>query len=145
MFKTIGIVNSTRRWVYLACDDQLGEYYRSLIKVNLLNLKCDYNNKMWPKLQKSVWSTHVSIVRLQDFESLPKETIDSFWNKWNGMEIEITYQSTMKTNGTYFWLPVDENEQLNGIRLELGLPKNPTPNYHLTIGNLIGTVLDEKD
>jgi hypothetical protein len=61
------------------------------------------------------------------------------------MEIEITYQSTMKTNGTYFWLPVDENEQLNGIRLELGLPKNPTPNYHLTIGNLIGTVLDEKD
>lgn len=137
MLKTSGIVCSTRRWIYLSCDEELGNYYRSLAKAYLLNLKCDYNNKMWPKLHQPTWRTHLSIVRLEDFESLSRETIFQYWNKWDGQEVEIEYMPGILSNGLYFWLSVKDNEQLSQIRLTLGLSKNPSYAYHITIGNLV--------
>lgn len=135
--KTIGTVRYTRRWIYLECDVEIGKYYRSLILSSLLNLKSDFSNKMWPKMNDSIWKTHVSIVRLEDFESLSPEIIGKLWNKYEGTEIEIEYDNnSIETNGLYFWFPV-KSEKLSEIRLELGLPSNPSPNYHITIGNLI--------
>lgn len=134
---TIGVVRYTRRWIYLECDIEIGRYYRSLISASLLNLKSDFKNKMWVKLNDSIWKTHVSIVRLEDFESLSSETVGLLWNKHEGKEIEIQYDNnSLETNGLYFWFPV-KSDKLSEIRVELGLSNNPFPDYHITIGNLI--------
>ncbi len=108
-------------WLILFCSAELGGYYRRLYELN------HYRSR---KLQAPGWKDHVSVVRN---EEPPNRDI---WFKYEGLEVEFRYEPIVKNNNIYFWLEV-ECEFLSDLRIELGLPRKPEFDFHVTVGNNI--------
>lgn len=110
---------STKWWLVIDCDPEIGRYYRSLYE-------------MWTyktsELRRPAWEAHISVIR----DEKPSNEAD--WLKYDGQDIEFTYMPDLEFNGIYVWMPVLCPNALD-IREELGLPRNPYYDLHLTIGN----------
>lgn len=112
---------SEKWWLILNCDAELGAYYRRLY---------EYQTHRCLKLQTPGWKDHVSVVRNEE----PADELKPLWFKYEGQEIDFKYEPVVKDNGLYYWLEV-ECDFLLDLREELGLPRNPEFNLHVTIGN----------
>jgi hypothetical protein len=117
--KLLGKKQSSKWWVVLDCDPAIGKYYRHLYK-----LKYHYCKS----LLRPAWKEHITVVR---DEEPPKKHL---WEKYAGEEIGFEISHEIHTNGLHFWLPVQSGRLLD-IREELGLTRNPSAAFHLTIGN----------
>lgn len=124
MFEIQGTVRYYHNWVMAWLDDELAQYYRTLLP------------KAWgvcPPMRPA----HVSIIRL--FEEVPSRKA---WSKYEGWIIKIDYRPGIQSDGTYYWLNCWSGE-IAKIRHSLGLssfrntnPQYPTYDcYHITIGN----------
>jgi len=112
---------SEKWWLILYCDAQLGAYYRRLY---------EYEHRRCRKLQTPGWKDHVSVVRNEE----PDDQYKPLWNKYDGLEVEFEYEAIVRDNDIYFWLEVTCDFLLD-LREELGLPRNPEFDLHLTVGN----------
>ena len=109
----------------LNVDQQISEYYRSLIPKYI-------------SINKQRYNAHISVVR--------KETpihLD-FWGKYDGQEVEYFYSPIVHFGKVYCWLNVF-SQRLEEIRLELGLPVSSEYTlppegfvkcFHMTLGNM---------
>lgn len=107
--------------LWLLIDEEIGNYYRSLIPV---------------RVNKPKYPTHISVYRGNNIPILDK------WNLYQNKTIEFKYDGTIYNNNTYWWLeakcPVLEN-----IRIELGLSAidditcspDKQHSWHITIAN----------
>lgn len=110
------------QWLLLNCDNSILEYYQHWFKKHY-----------WlDKIQKPKHGSHISVIRGEIIDDV---LYHKFWKMYHGQKIELTYSNEIKSNGDYFWLPVQSN-MLENIRLELGLSKLPEFNFHLTLGRL---------
>lgn len=105
-------------WAVVYVDQQISEYYRALLP------------KAW-YVQPQRYPAHITVVRAK-MESPNKE----FWGKYKGEQVEIEYESSIKTDGLYFWLSA-WSPRITEIRKELGLPaqRDHFKGYHITVGN----------
>ena len=111
---------SSKWWVVLDCDPEIGTYYRHLFHIYFH--KCQ-------RLMRPAWKEHVTIVR--DEEPSNK----ALWEAHSGDVLDFTYGAEIGTDGLYCWLSVECPKAVE-IRRELGLPEQPQIPFHLTIGNL---------
>lgn len=116
---------SEKWWLILNCDAELGAYYRRLYY---------YATHKCRKLQQPGWKDHVSVVRNEE----PADEFKHLWGKYEGHEVEYKYEAGVQSNSLYYWLDV-ECDFLLDLREELGLPRKPIYDLHVTIGNAINT------
>jgi len=112
--------SSSKWWVVLNCDPELGKYYR-----HLFYLQSYYCNK----LTRPAWECHITIVR--DEEPPNKQ----FWEKYNDLEVNFETVGEMETNGDYYWFPIKCQQALD-LRSELGLGELLYP-LHVSIGRVL--------
>lgn len=83
------------------------------------------------------YAPHISVVR----NEIPPNI--QYWGKYENQEVEFTYSNVIKNGKVYWWLDAFSN-QLEDIRVELGLPisseyTRPPDGFekifHITIGN----------
>ncbi len=118
--KANSIPNIGKWWLILACDNEIGRYYRETL----------YRfNPAAGKLQRPAWESHISVIRGEEPTHL------ELWGSFDGREIEFQYNPALQTNGEYYWLDV-ECEALGDIREALGLSRNSEFNLHLTVGRI---------
>lgn len=105
-------------WLLLKCCEELARYYRSQIKV-----KC---------LGKPRAGSHVTVVN----GTVESPSINwSLWRKYDGEEIQFSYNPKIKSQNTYYWLTVYCN-RLHDIREELGLNRELKFPPHLTLAKV---------
>jgi hypothetical protein len=107
-------------WLILQCDAEIGRYYREMFYAW---------NRARGRLQRPAWESHISVIR---GEEPPKP---DGWSALEGRLVEFRYSPELQTNDEYFWLDVECDELLD-IREQLGLPRNPLFDLHLTIGRV---------
>lgn len=145
-------------WAILKCDEGLTAYYRRWIEREWPNrilskdwLEAagleDQQSQAWPmtycglKLTKSVWGSHVSVVRGEK----PEASCLKHWKKYENRKIYFEYNPEyINSNGRHWWVRI-KSPELEDLRLELGLkpePKSYSPAqkiwlpapFHLTLG-----------
>ena len=111
------------KWIILDCDAGVVDFYRWL-----------YTRRTGIKLHKSKHGAHISVVRGEE------EGIEKGWWEYNlnGPVAEFRYSSKIRWNDPegnagYVWLDV-QSEDLEMVRMGLGLEKHPMFGFHLTIG-----------
>lgn len=119
--KLLGDRKSSKWWLILDCDEELGRYYRWLH--HTWSHRCD-------KLMRPAWDAHITVVRDEE----PLEDRKHLWERYSGELVEFTLNPYVGTNGDYFWLDVFCPRLLD-IREELGLPRDPLYPLHLSIGH----------
>jgi hypothetical protein len=112
---------STRWWLIIDCDPELGRYLRHLC------ISATYQTR---SIQAPLWGTHISVIR---GEEPPDKTA---WERNQGASIEFEYEPVVHETDGYLWVPVSCAAALEQ-RQQLGLPREPQPPLHLTIGNLL--------
>jgi hypothetical protein len=127
MFKSTGtLIYEPDHRLVMTVDPGLTAYYRSMIPKSM-------------PVQKPRWPAHATVVRTG------KETPVHLqhWGKYEGEEVEFSYDPDIKLNRTYYWLNV-WCDRLADIREELGLkPKSrwtKPPSgfhqcFHVTVAN----------
>ncbi|MBP3956555.1 hypothetical protein J8F10_14845 [Gemmata sp. G18] len=110
---------STRWWLIIDCDPDLGRYLRHLFTVG------HYRTR---SLQQPLWGPHISVIRGNE----PPDP--AAWGQLDGAAVEFEYDSVVRETGGFVWCPVECPEAL-AVRETLGLPRCPDPPLHLTIGN----------
>lgn len=111
---------SSDNWAILACDDEIGKYYR-----HLYSQEFPYKNK----LMRPVWGSHISWIRSEKIIN-PK-----IWKTSNNKIIDFEYDLGVQDNGQYFWLNV-KCDYLLDLRDQYGLSREPKFGLHLTIGKV---------
>lgn len=106
-------------WLILECCSDLARYYREMFN--------SFHRGSHFKLMKPAWDSHISLIRGEE------PTIKDLWGKHSGIEVDFLYEDCLIFNEEYCWLPV-VCPQLLDIREELGLPRNPRFDLHLSIG-----------
>lgn len=104
-------------------DDEIGNYYRSLIP-------------KYFKVKKPMYSSHISVVRNEVPPNL------NMWGKYQGKEVSFEYEPFIYSDELYYWLNA-YSSILEDIRVELGLSNisdiTMSPDrkckFHITIGN----------
>lgn len=104
-------------WLIVECCTDLGRYYRAML--NRYHLGAF-------KVQKPAWDAHISVIRGEE------PTNKALWDKLDGTAVEFSYEDRLLTNDRHYWLPVRCDTVLD-LREELGLPRNPTLDLHLTV------------
>ncbi len=105
-------------WAILDCCPDLSRYYR-----------WSYWQYFREKIQTPAWGTHISLIR---GEEPPNKEM---WGAYEGLEIEFEYDIELFGNDVYFWLNA-RCDKLLDIREELGLPRKPLLDLHVTIGRI---------
>ena len=132
MFKSCGKIiyspnsylGKNNNWAILKCDDQIGDYYRTLYQREYKALNGGYKLR----IIKPIWSSHISYIRNSD-----NITNLNNWGKYQNKMVEFEYQPGVLDNGKYFWLKVN-CLFLSELRMQLGLSAEPQYGFHLTIG-----------
>ena len=106
-------------WAIVSTEDDIAEYYTWFLK-----------KRTGLIMQKPAWGSHISIIRGE--EPLDK----TLWRKYHSHEICFDIDTSVRTNGTHWWLKV-HSPKFEHIRTELGLPKDTHYNMHLTLGKSI--------
>jgi len=119
--KLLGSKSSANWWLVAEHGElpDIGAYYR-----HLYHMSTSYTKK----LIRPAWQEHVSVVRNE------KPPNKEHWEAYAGETVDIDYSLEVKTDGTYYWLPVRSLE-LERIRVELGLSPEPCYPFHLTFAN----------
>jgi len=119
MIQSFGVLRYYASWAILLIDQQVAEYYFSLI----------------PKYyyaQRQMYDAHITVVRF----GVEVPTNMSVWGKYDGEKIMFEYVPVVESGGVYFFLNA-YSERIGDIRVELGLPRYRfSDHYHITIGNL---------
>jgi hypothetical protein len=106
-------------------EQDIANYYRKLIP----KYKC---------VKRQMYPAHISVVRYETPLNLDA------WGKYEGQEVEFTYDSEIKNGTVYYWLNCFSTK-LEKVRTELGLPVSSeytrppdswTKCFHMTIGNI---------
>ena len=100
-------------------DGEICEYYSWFLKKR-------FNLILNHPLRKA----HLTIVNdraneIKDWDRIKK--------KYQGKQINILYDTDLRSNGEYWWMRADSIEA-RSIRRKLGLDPDPYFNYHITIG-----------
>jgi hypothetical protein len=129
-FESKGILHYGKNNIILAVDQELADYYRSLVPPCI-----DYNLPLYP--------AHISVVR----KEIPPHL--EAWGRHEGEEISFWYSNIIHFGQVYFWL-IAFCSRLEDIRRELGLPvasmytlppelpEGCVRCYHTTLGNFKG-------
>jgi len=112
----------SRWWVVVDCENDIGDYFRHLSYIGM--------NKT-VMMNKPMWGYHITVVR----NEVPHAAYQSYWGVTGGTTVEFEYQAKICNNGLHFWLPVYSSYLLD-LRENLGLPRLPEYDLHLTVGNL---------
>lgn len=113
---------STLWWLIVECDPELGRYLRHQFLLG---------HRRTRRLQAPLWGAHISAIR---GERPPNEAL---WKRWDGDAVEFEYDPAMRETEGFVWCAV-RCQRLLALREELGLPREPRPPLHLTIGNVPG-------
>lgn len=117
MYSSAGTLKYHTRWVILRCDRGIIEYYASMIP------------KYEGKIQPPKHGAHISVVRkTEEWESATKPT--------EGERISFQYENRIRWNQKYIWVRV-KCKRLEEIRQQLGLPRKPEFDFHITIGTWV--------
>ena len=108
MFTSTGIVHYTNdNWVFVYVDDQLADYYYSLIP-------------KYHKVVKSRRPAHVSVVRPEELPSnFPLRELQN-WKKHEGEVVPFVYHPEILVEKGFWWFNL-WCKTMEDIRLELGL------------------------
>ena len=113
-------------WLVIDCPEEIGKFYRHLLYLNTYKTV---------KLHQPYWGSHITVIRN---EEPPKPEL---WSKYNGERVVFQYGEYAGTNHTdqrwksFYWLGAKCAQALD-IREELGLKRDPYPDFHLTIGTI---------
>ncbi|MGO1070654.1 hypothetical protein [Lysobacter sp. CA199] len=110
---------STQWWLIVDCDPELGRYLRHLYLLG---------HRRTRALQSPLWGPHISAIRGE------RPVAMDAWKRGDGATIEFAYQPQAHETDDYVWHRV-RCEALLNLRETLGLPREPEPALHLTIGN----------
>lgn len=113
-------MNYHHKWLIGDCDEEIGRYYRWLIK----------SFRAATSLQAPLNGPHITVVAGKYEDNIRRE----YWYRHANKKVEFEYGPELETNGVYYWLPV-KSLFLSDIRLELGLFPLPKYPFHLTVGN----------
>ena len=111
---------TTLWWLIIDCDPELGRYLRHQVVAAVHRTR---------QVQAPLWGTHISVIRN---EEPPRKQA---WEQLNGTEVEFEFELAIRETNGYLWVPVFCEPALQH-REELGLPREPQPPLHMTIGNL---------
>lgn len=111
---------STRWWLIIDCDPELGRFLRHLYTLATYRTRA---------IQAPLWGTHISVIR---GEQPPNQTE---WGRLQGAEVQFDCEPQVQETDGYLWVAVVCEQALEQREL-LGLPREPQPPLHLTIGNL---------
>jgi hypothetical protein len=142
IFDPIAIKGNTFKefWIIAVTENDLGDYYKDKIErefflkkwINIFDCETRQENiNIGLRIQRPAWGAHISVVR--------GEAVDlnnEFKNKYNNKAIQFEYNVYPITSGEHWWLEVNCPELLD-LRENLGLPRDPRWNLHLTIGSAI--------
>ena len=106
-------------WLALEVNDSIAHYYRHRVDATL-----------GVKLNRPLWRAHVTVIRGER----PARFREALWKKYHGYSVQIAYSPDIQLSPKYAWLPV-KSQELEDIREELGLPRQPRVPFHLTVGN----------
>lgn len=112
---------STRWWLIIDCDPDLGRFLRHLFAVGYHRTR---------SLQPPLWGPHISVVRGEE----PPDP--AAWGRLDGATVAFEYDSVLRETEGFVWCPVECPEAL-AVRETLGLLRCPDPPLHLTVGNCI--------
>jgi hypothetical protein len=110
---------STLWWLIIDCDPELGRYLRHQYLLG---------HRRTRSLQAPLWGPHISVIR---GETPPRMEA---WKRGDGGAVEFVYDPRPQQTDGYVWYPV-RCEAMLDLRVALGLPREPEPALHLTIGN----------
>lgn len=110
---------STRWWLIVDADPELGRYLRHLYTIG---------HRRTRTLQAPLWGVHVSVIRGEE----PPDA--STWGRDDGARVEFEIDPHACETEGYVWYPVRCDAMLE-LRERLGLAREPEPALHLTIGN----------
>lgn len=113
---------STVWWLIVDCDPELGRYLRHQYLLG---------HRRTRGLQAPLWGPHISVIR---GETPPRPAA---WKRLDGATVGFDYDPQVHEAQGYVWCPV-RCPALLDLREELGLPREPQPALHLTIGNANG-------
>jgi hypothetical protein len=111
--------------IWLAPDNELAPYYRSLIP------KAKY-------VQPQMYSPHVTVVRSGGAEQPDMQLWEETKQKYEGEVINFSYSPLIKFDYVYYYLDVF-CDRIGELRRDMGLPTyrfDDNKKYHITIGNL---------
>lgn len=111
---------TTRWWLIIDSDPDLARYLRHLFMLQTYRTQ---------KAQAPLWGPHISVIRGEE------PPLPAAWGRLEGQEVEYEYEPIVRETDGYLWVPIRCEAALDH-RNELGLPREPTPPLHLTIGNL---------
>jgi len=125
---------SWKRVAMIMFEGEITEYYSWFIE-----------KKYGLKLNKPLRGSHCTFINdsLNDMKkglgTEDEDEIEEVWNrvkeKYDGKEIDVTFNTEIMSNGKHYWLIVDHahRQGIHDIRAELGLGK-PYFGLHLSIG-----------
>lgn len=108
-------------WVVTDGDPEIGRYMR--------HLYCLMNNRC-KTLDRPAWKEHITVIRNEQ----PTDDKMVFWEKYNGLVIDFSWDLIPETDEYYYWIPIQCSFALD-MREELGLPREPEYSLHLSIGH----------
>lgn len=137
--------NQYHYWAVATVEFDLARYYRWFVDRELLNL----TDVEGMGLIAPSHIPHISITRgINDLIEVPKEERRALWGKYEGEEIEFTYEPDLRFTGdttgdrpAVHWFLVVNAPKLKQIREEFDIPTNW--NLHLTIGKFNDTWTQE--
>jgi hypothetical protein len=112
---------TTKWWLVIEVDEEFGRYMRHLFEM------WSYRTRF---LRAPLWGTHISVIRNEE------PPLKDAWERLEGQEVVFDYDPAVQETDGYLWLGVTCPQALDH-RAELGLPREPWPPLHLTIGNLL--------
>lgn len=110
---------STLWWLIIDCDPELGRLLRHHFAIGHHRTR---------SLQAPLWGPHISVIRGE------RPPAGGVWGKHNSVPVEFEYDPIVRETEGWVWCPVECPAAL-AIRAELGLPRDPEPALHMTIGN----------
>ncbi|GIP48772.1 MULTISPECIES: hypothetical protein [Paenibacillus] len=120
-FEATGTITYFETWAIAECPKDIMNYYGHWV----------YRTHHM-KLNKPKFGSHISIIRGEDVD--PERKI-RFWGKYAHQPLTFAYSNEMGHNAEHYWLPVCSRE-MERLRTELGLPKDPPFGFHLTLGRI---------
>jgi hypothetical protein len=108
-------------WVIVECPKDIIQYYHHWI-----------TKEEGVKLNKPLFGSHISVVRGEE----PSNDKKNLWGRRKEKIVTFTYNHEVGMENDYYWLRV-HCQELNELRIELGLPPNVEFGFHLTIGKVV--------
>jgi hypothetical protein len=133
--------NQYHYWAVATVDLDLASYYRWFVDRELLNM----TGVEGLGLLAPSHVPHITITRgVNDLIDVPREERHALWGKYEGQQIEFTYEPDIRFTGdttgdrkALHWFIVVQAPMLKQIRDEFDIPSNW--NLHLTIGKFNDT------